>query len=72
MLKGVKHSNVMKVIFVSFLAMAMVAGAQDAGTLRKERDRMIKKGLWRELVDQYRDKLSDVVDEQSKSSITVS
>ena len=69
MFQGVKHSNAMKVILFSFLALAVVAGAQDPAALRSERDRMVKKGLWRELVDQYREKLSEVVDERSGTDL---
>ncbi len=44
---------------------AGLSQGQDAGKLRPERDRMMKKGLWREVVDQYRGDLGGVADAES-------
>jgi uncharacterized protein YfaS (alpha-2-macroglobulin family) len=49
--------------FAVFLPLNLMA--QDAAALRKERDNLVKRGLWREALDHYRNKLLPVSDPQS-------
>jgi uncharacterized protein YfaS (alpha-2-macroglobulin family) len=51
------------VCFAVFLPLNLMA--QDATNLRKERDKLVERGLWREALDHYREKLLPVSDPES-------
>ena len=61
-LRSVCHTNDMKILACLCIAVFLPINlmAQDAAALRKERDSLAKRGLWREALDHYMDKLMPV------------